>query len=236
MNSEAAVRTDSISVKDSYIQAYLGEKEASRFLCERQSGRTRVKLRFDPFAFLFSFFYFFRKKMYREFAVLLAVSAALPLAIGLIAGVVSVRSDYRYKDAELSVVIEQISEPAVVYYMHNGSGCLGDPDGFYVDNDHSFRFRIARQGTLAAINILCGFSFGGLYKRKTEKEILKQLSLIKTDDEAARENILRKAGRELKRPDIGNVFAFLLWVAAVAAPFLQTVFEMLMIYLYVKAM
>lgn len=212
--------------------AYLGEKEASRCLHEWQDG----KLRFDPFAFLFSFFYCFRKKMYKEFAVFLAVSAILPLAAGLITGVVSVRSDYRYKDADLSLVFDELSEPAIAYFTHNSRSCLREPDRFYINNDHSFNFRIARLGTLTVINIFCGLSFNRLYKRKTEKEILKQLSLIKTDDEAAQENILRKAGRELKCPDIGNVFVFLLWAAFVSAPFLQMVFEPLMLYLYVKAM
>ena len=230
MNGETTC--GNFGLKNSYIEAYLGEKEASRCLHEWQSG----KLRFDPFAFLFSFFYCFRKKMYKEFAVFLAVSAILPLAAGLITGVVSVRSDYRYKDADLSLVFDELSEPAIAYFTHNSRSCLREPDRFYINNDHSFNFRIARLGTLTVINIFCGLSFNRLYKRKTEKEILKQLSLIKTDDEAAQENILRKAGRELKCPDIGNVFVFLLWAALVSAPFLQMVFEPLMLYFFVKAM
>lgn len=215
-----------------YYEAYLGEKEASRCLHEWRGGRVR----FDPLAFLFSFFWLFRKGLYREFTVLLAVSAVLPLAVGLTAGIISIRSDRRYKDEDLSpaFVAEQLSEPAIVYWL-GGSGCLQDHGGFYIDNDHSFRFRIARLGTLTAINIFCGLSFGRLYKRKTETEILKQISLIKTDDKAARENILRKAGRELKRPDIGNVFVFILWAALVSAPFLQMVCEPLLLYFYVKS-
>lgn len=216
-------------LKNSYIEAYLGEREASRCLHEWKGS----ELRFDPFAFLFSFFYFFRKKMYREFALFLTVSAILPLAVGLITGIISVRSEWRYKDAEFSAVFDELTEPPIVYYHENFSGCFREPGGLSIYNNHSFRSHAARLGTLTLINIFCGLNFGRMYKRKTEKEIKKQISLIRTDDEAVRENILRKAGMELNRSNIGNVFAFLLWSAFVLVSFLPAAYGLIVSYFLV---
>ena len=214
-------------LKNSYIEAYLGEKEAARCLHDWQGS----ELRFDPFAFLFSFFYCFRKKMYRAFAVFLTVSVILPPAVGLIAGIISVRSEWRYKDAELSVVFDELAEPPVMYYHETFSGCLIEPGGLSIYSEHSFCLHAARLVTLTLINIFCGLIFGRMYRRKTEKEIRNQLSLIRTDDEAARKNILRKAGRDLNRRDVGNVLVFLLWTAFVLLSFLPVVYAPIVSYL-----
>ena len=80
-------------IKTSYIEAYLGEKEAGKRIPQWRKLEKRHWISFNPFAFIFSFLWLFHKKMHKEFAVFLAVFFILPVIVGGIAGISKMEDD-----------------------------------------------------------------------------------------------------------------------------------------------
>lgn len=199
-------------LKTSYIEAYLGEKEAE--WCIRQWSKLEKRLSFNPAAWLFSFLWLFHKKMRKEFAVFLAVFFILPVIVGGIAGISRMEGDISPKavylelrripitidDRQSACVYGQYSKylkMTVPWYILMISPAL-DPDSYYfrINSEPAFYYGLFRVLTMLALNIFLGVYGNRLYFRSTRKKILKQLADMSTDEESSRLRILEKSGRE----------------------------------------
>ncbi len=201
-------------IKDSYIEAYLGRSTALRL-------KRRGSFSFSIPAFVFSFFYLYCKKMYRECAVFLAAAVIIPLILGTAAGISRMDGC-----VTVSSVFHELGKLPLIYKFTSAAGGWSVPDGIkaYSGHEPAFGFWLARLAGTIAVNLCCGLSFERLQKRRTEKNIAEQLSHIKTNDEHARESILKKAGAENSRPVRGKLFVFLLWAAVALSHFYHTVY------------
>ena len=207
-------------LKNSYIEAYLGTKEAAKVIPEWEKLERRRVSGFNVFAFLFSFFWCFHKKMYREFAVLFAAFLILPVIVGGIAGMSRMEGGLTPK----AVYSELRRIPVDVIYAHEYSVCiygresvedvtyytpwyefmlmpLSRPNDFYVrvHSEPAFYFAFFRMMTILIINIFCGLYFNNMYFQSTRRKILRQLADMRSDDENSRMQILQRAGRENSR-------------------------------------
>ena len=200
-------------LKNSYIEAYLGEKEAERCIPEWSKLEKRHWLSFNPAAWLFSFLWLFHKKMYREFSVFLAVFLILPVIIGGIAGISRMEGDITPK----AVYSELRRVPVVLEYYpcrcteHKFENLvkttpwykimllpITEPSyyGLKVNSVPALYFGLFRVLTMLALNVFLGMYGNRLYFRSIRKKILKQLADISTDEENSRLRILEKSGRE----------------------------------------
>ena len=208
MNSETTC-----GLKNSYIEAYLGEKEAGYFIPKWSKPEKRFSIGFNPAAWLFSFLWLFHKKMYREFAVFLAVFFIMPVIVGGIAGISRMEGDV----SPSAVYSELRRVPVVLEYYPCRCGehtfenlkrttpwyelmliPITEPSyyGLRVNSVPAFYFGLFRVLTMLALNIFLGICGNRLYFRSTRKKILKQLADISTDEENSRLRILAKSGRE----------------------------------------
>lgn len=196
-------------LKNSYIEAYLGEKEA-----ERCVPKWRRAVSFEPLAFLFSFLWLFHKKMHREFVVFLAVFLILPVIVGGIAGISRMEGDITPKAVytelrRIPITIDDYPS-ACVYDRHSSylkmtvpwyilmfSPALF-PDMYYfrINSVPAFYFGLFRVLTMFVLNIFLGAYGNVLYFKSVRKKILKQLADMNTDEESSRLRILSKAGVE----------------------------------------
>lgn len=209
MNSETTC-----GLNNSYMEAYLGRDKA--LLLKRCGG-----LDFSLPAFLFSFFHCYRKKMYMECIVFLAAIVIIPLILGAAAGISRMEGGIT-----LSSVYHELRRLPLKYTFTPTAGGGVIPDGIraYHEHEPAFRFWQARLAGTAAVSLFCGLSFNRLQKRKAEKDIVCQISRTKAKNEAARKNILQKAGAENSRPVQGKLFVFLLWAAVILSHFYHTVY------------
>lgn len=210
-------------LKNSYIEAYLGTKEAAKVIPEWEKLEKHRISGFNAGAFLFSFFWCFHKKMYREFAVLFAVFLILPVIVGGIAGMSRMEGELTPK-----AVYSELRRIPVVMVVDDGNNVciygrkyveklvdgltytpwyermlmpLSDPYYFhlYINSKPAFYFALFRMITILIINIFCGLFFNHMYFQSTRRMILRQLSDMRSDDENSRMQILQKAGRENSR-------------------------------------
>lgn len=208
MNTETFRR-----INDSYMEAYLGREQALRF---KRRGRPW----FSFPAFVFSFFWLFHKRLYREAAVFLAAVVIIPLIIAVPAGISRMEGDITF-----SSVYHELRRLPLKYTFTSAAGGSVIPSGItpYYEHEPAFRFWRARLAGTLAVNLLCGLSFNVLQKRKTEREILNRLSEIKSADRSAREDILRKAGEEVRGAPY-SVLVFIMWTAVTLSHFYHTVY------------
>lgn len=235
MNSETTC-----GLKNSYIEAYLGEKEAARSIPVWERTETRSKLSFNPFAFLFSFFWCFHKRMYREFAAFLAAFLILPVIVGGIAGIskmegdispkavyselrripVSIWREYHTHEYAALRTSESCHNPAkyMPWYEVMLTPLTDGRYSFEINSEPAFYYGLFRILTVFAVNLVCGFSFNYLYMKSVRRSIIKQLTKIKTDSADVREKILRKAAGERSVPLYKNAAVFLFFAAALVLP------------------
>lgn len=208
MNSERTC-----GLKNSYIEAYLGEKEAGCFISKWSRLEKRHWAGFNPAAWLFSFLWLFHKKMYKEFAAFLAVFFILPVIVGGIAGISKMEGDITPK----AVYSELRKVPVVLEYYpcrcteHRFENLVkitpwyeimllpfSEPDyyGLGLNSEPAFYFGLFRVLTMLALNIFLGFYGNRLYFLSVRKRILLQLADMSTDEEKSRLRILEKSGRE----------------------------------------
>ena len=209
MNAEVYCR-----INDSYTEAYLGRDKALRL---RRCGG----FSFDLPAFIFSFFHFYRKKMYKEFIILLAAAVIIPIIIGAAAGISSMEGDITF-----SSVYHELRQLPLKYTFTPTAGGGIIPGGIkaYHEHEPAFRFWLARLAGTLAVSLFCGLSFDRLQKRRTEKDIARQLSQIKTSDADVQKSVLQKAGRENSRPAPYRALVFLLWAAVLLSHFYHAVY------------
>ena len=209
MNAEVCCR-----INDSYTEAYLGRDKA--LLLKRRGGFS-----FDLPAFIFSFFHFYRKKMYREFIIFLAAAVIIPIIFGAAAGISSMEGDITF-----SSVCHELRRLPLKYTFTPIAGGEVIPGGIkaYHEHEPAFRFWLARLAGTIAVSLFCGLSFDRLQKRKAEKDIARQLSQVKTSDAAVRESVLQKAGKENSRPAPYRALVFLLWTAVLLSHFYHAVY------------
>ncbi len=200
-------------LKNSYIEAYLGEEEARRCIPKWRRLEKRHWISFNPFAFIFSFLWLFHKKMHREFAAFLAVFFILPVVVGGIAGISKMEGDITPK----AVYSELRKVPVVLEYYpcrcteHRFENlCRTTPwyeimllpvtmpvyYGLGINSVPAFYFGLFRVLTMLVINIFLGFYGSRLYFRSVREKILLQLADMSTDEESSRLRILEKSGRE----------------------------------------
>lgn len=227
-------------MKNSYFEAYLGEKEAARNISVWKRTEACGKLNFNPFAFMFSFFWCFHKKMYREFTAFLAAFLILPVIVGGIAGIsqmegeitptavyselrripVTIWREYHTHEYALLSTFDSCRNPA--NYMPWQEVMLTPlTDGRYsfeINSEPAFYYGLFRLLTVFAVNLACGFSFDYLYMKSVRRSIIKQLSKIKTDSADVSEKILRKSAGERSVPLYRNAAVFLLFAAAMVLP------------------
>lgn len=229
MNDEAVC-----GLKNSYIEAYLGAKEASRFI-SKQGGSERRGAGFNPFAFLFSFLWLFHKKLYKEFVVFTAVFLTLPFIVGSIAGISRIEGNITPK----AVCSELREAPLVLVYYpcrcteHRFENLVKtmpwykimllpviEPDyyGLEVNSVPAFYFGLFRVLTMLALNIFLGLYGNALYLKGVRLKILRQLADISTDEDGSRLRILSKAGAE--NSSAQYKFAPLLALVCVITPFI----------------
>ena len=209
MNAKADCR-----INDSYTEAYLGRNKA--LLLKRCGGFS-----FDFLAFIFYFFHFYRKKMYREFIIFLAAALIIPIITGAAAGISSMEGDITF-----SSVYHELRQLPLKYTFTPIAGGEIIPGGIkaYHEHEPAFRFWLARLAGTLAVSLFCGLSFDRLQKRRTEKDIARQLSQVKTSDAAVRENVLQKAGQENSRIAPYKGLVFILWAAVLLSHFYHTVY------------
>lgn len=200
-------------LKNSYIEAYLGEKEASRFIPKWNKLEKRHWIGFAPAAFLFSFLWLFHKKMYKEFIVFLAVFLTLPFIVGGIAGISKMEGDITpktvyYELRRVPVVLEYYPCRCTEHRFENLVKTtpwykimllpITEPVyyGLAVNSVPAFYFGFFRVLTMLALNIFLGVYGNRLYFRSIRRNILRQLADMSTDEESSRLRILLKAGRE----------------------------------------
>lgn len=114
MNSEITC-----GLKNSYIEAYLGEKEAERCIRQWRGLEKRHFISFNPAAWLFSFLWLFYKKMHREFVVFLAAFFILPVIVGGIAGISRMEGEITPK-----AVYSELRRIPVVYGETTFGSCV----------------------------------------------------------------------------------------------------------------
>lgn len=208
-------------IKTSYIEAYLGKKEAERCIPKWRRLEKRHWISFNPAACLFSFLWLFHKKMHREFAAFLAVFLILPVIVGGIAGISRMEGDITPKAVYL-----ELRRIPVIYGETTFGTCIYEQKAlerswqqfwqnpFYVNmlrplesvnvgwgsfdinSVPAFYFGLFRVLTMLALNIFLGLYGNRLYFRSVRKRILKQLADMNTNEEKSRLRILEKAGRE----------------------------------------
>lgn len=195
-------------LKNSYIEVFLGEKEAERYI-----PKWRRAVSFNPAAWLFSFLWLFRKKMYKEFAVFLAVFLTLPFIVGCIAGMNRMEEDI----TPTTVYSELRKVPVALEYYpcrcteHRFENLvkttpwykimllpIAEPDyyGLGINSVPAFYFGLFRVLTMLALNIFLGVYGNMLYFKSVRKKILLQLADMSTDEESCRLRVLSKAGAE----------------------------------------
>lgn len=209
MNSETTC-----GLKNSYIEAYLGEKEAEGCISKWSKLEKRHWISFNPAAWLFSFLWLFHKKMHREFVVFLAAFLILPVIVGGIAGISKMEGDITPKavyselrripiniDDYPSVCVygsySEYLKMTVPWYILMLSPAL-DPDSYYfsINSEPAFYYGLFRVLTMLSLNIFLGVYGNRLYFRSVRKRILKQLTNMSTDEESSRLRILTKSGME----------------------------------------
>lgn len=212
MNTETTC--GNLGLKNSYIEAYLGEKEAGRCIRRRRGLEKRHWISFNPFAFMFSFLWLFHKKMHKEFAVFLAVLFILPVIAGGIAGISRMEGDITPKAVyselrRIPVTVDDIScrcahgydietlALSVPWYKLMLMPVLY-PEwyDFRINSVPAFYFGLFRVLTMAVLNIFLGVYGDRLYFRSVRGKILRQLADMSTDEESSRLRILAKSGRE----------------------------------------
>ena len=216
MNSETTC-----GLKNSYIEAYLGEREAER--CVRQWSKLEKIhwLSFNPAAWLFSFLWLFHKKMHKEFAVFLAAFLILPVIVGGIAGISKMEGDITPK-----AVYMELRRIPVVYGETTTGPCVYERKAlenywnhfwqnpvyvnllrplesvnigwgfFLINSEPAFYYGLFRVLTMAVLNIFLGVYGNRLYFRSVRGKIFRQLADMSTDEENSRLRILEKSGRE----------------------------------------
>lgn len=200
-------------LKNSYIEAYLGEREAERCIPKWQKLEKRGGIGFNPAAFLLSFLWLFHKKMYKEFAVFLAAFIILPVIVGGIAGISRMEGDITPKAAyselrRVPVVLEYYPCRCTEHKFENLVKTtpwykimllpITEPSyyGLGLNSEPAFYFGLFRVMTMLALNIFLGVYGDRLYFRSVRGKILRQLADMSTDEESSRLRILAKSGRE----------------------------------------
>lgn len=200
-------------LKNSYIEVYLGEKEAERCISKWSKLEKRHWISFNPAAWLFSFLWLFHKKMHREFVVFLAAFLILPVIVGGIAGISKMEGDITPK----AVYSELRKVPVVLEYYpcrcteHRFENLvkttpwykimllpITEPSyyGLGFNSEPAFYFGLFRVLTMLALNIFLGVYGNRLYLRSVRRNILRQLADMSTDEESSRLRILTKSGME----------------------------------------
>ena len=200
-------------LKNSYIEVYLGEKEAERCISKWSKLEKRHWISFNPAAWLFSFLWLFHKKMYREFVVFLAAFFILPVIVGGIAGISKMEGEITPK----AVYSELRKVPVALEYYpcrcteHRFENLvkttpwykimllpITEPSyyGLGFNSEPAFYFGLFRVLTMFALNIFLGVYGNRLYFRSIRKRMLKQLADMSTDEESSRLRILTKSGME----------------------------------------
>ena len=207
-------------LKNPYIEAYLGTEEALRLLPKWKKLEKRRGLSFNISAFLFSFFWCFHKKMYREFVVFLAAFLILPVIVGGIAGISRMEGELTPKAvySELRRIpvsvrtadmldgppsIEEMAKVIPWYELMLAPVTSTHMFDFKVNSEPAFYFALFRILTIFAVNLTCGILFNYLYMKKVCGKITAQLSKIKTDNDDTRKTILRKSAGEHHSPLFG---------------------------------
>lgn len=201
-------------LKNSYIEAYLGEREADYFITKWSKSEKRFGIVFNPFAFMFSFLWLFHKKMHREFAVFLAAFLILPVIVGGIAGMSRMEGDITPKAVyselrRIPVTVDDIPcrcshgfdikslAWSVPWYKLMLMPVLY-PAWYYfsINSEPAFYFGLFRVLTMLAMNIFLGVYGDRLYFRSVRGRIFRQLADMSTDEENSRLRVLEKSGRE----------------------------------------
>lgn len=201
-------------IKTSYIEAYLGEKEAKRCISKWRRLEKRHWISFNPAACLFSFLWLFHMKMHREFVVFLAAFLILPVIVGGVAGISKMEGEITPKSvySELRRIPINIDDyPSVCvygsyseylkmtvpWYILMLSPAL-DPDSYYfnINSEPAFYYGLFRVLTMFALNVFLGVYGNRLYFRSVRRNILRQLADMSTDEESCRLRILTKLGKE----------------------------------------
>ena len=200
-------------LKNSYIEVYLGEKEAERCISKWSKLEKRHWISFNPAAWLFSFLWLFHKKMYREFVVFLAAFFILPVIVGGIAGISKMEGDITPKTVyselrKVPVVLEYYPCRCTEHRFENLVKTtpwykimllpITEPSyyGLGFNSEPAFYFGLFRVLTMFALNIFLGVYGNRLYFRSIRKRMLKQLADMSTDEESSRLRILTKSGME----------------------------------------
>lgn len=206
-------RETTCGLKNSYIEAYLCEKEAERCISRWTKLEKRHWISFDPAAWLFSFLWLFRKKMHKEFVVFLAAFFILPVIVGGIVGISRMEGEITPK----AVYSELRKVPVALEYYpcrcteHRFENLvkttpwykimllpITEPSyyGLGFNSEPAFYFGLFRVLTMLALNVFLGLYGNRLYFKSVRKKILKQLADMSTDEDSSRLRILSKAGRE----------------------------------------
>lgn len=208
-------------LKNSYIEVYLGEKEAERCISKWSKLEKRHWISFNPAAWLFSFLWLFHKKMYREFVVFLAAFFILPIIVGGIAGISKMEGDITPKAVyselrRIPVIYGETTTGPCVYerkaienywnyfgqnpvYVNMLRPLVGVDVGwgfFDINSEPAFYFGFFRVLTMLALNVFLAVYGNRLYFRSVRRNILRQLVDMSTDEESSRLRILTKSGRE----------------------------------------
>ena len=201
-------------LKNSYIEAYLGEREAERCIPEWSKLEKRHWISFNPAAWLFSFLWLFYKKMHREFAVFLAAFLILPVIVGGVAGISKMEGEISPKavyselrripitidDRQSACVYGRYSEyekmTAPWYLLMISPALYSDMYYFRINSEPAFYFGLFRVLTMLVLNIFLGVYGNRLYFRSVRGRIFRQLADMSTGEESSRLRILEKSGRE----------------------------------------
>ena len=216
MNSETTC-----GLKNSYIEAYLGEREAER--CVRQWSKLEKRhwISFNPAAWLFSFLWLFHKKMHREFVVFLAAFLILPVIVGGVVGISRMEGDITPKAVYLELrripveygettygtciyeykALERMQQyfresPLYINLLRPLIGIDAGFGFFLVNSEPAFYYGLFRVMTMLALNVFLGVYGNRLYFRSVRGRIFRQLADMSTDEESSRLRILEKSGRE----------------------------------------
>lgn len=206
-------RETTCGLKNSYIEAYLCEKESSHFIPKWSKLEKRHWISFNPAAWLFSFLWLFHKKMHREFVVFLAAFLILPVIVGGIAGISRMEGEITPKTVyselrKVPVVLEYYPCRCTEHRFENLVKTtpwykimllpITEPSyyGLGFNSEPAFYFGLFRVLTMFALNIFLGVYGNRLYFRSVRRNILRQLADISTDEESSRLRILAKSGRE----------------------------------------
>lgn len=216
MNSETTC-----GLKNSYIEAYLGEKEAEGCISKWSKLEKRHWISFNPAAWLFSFLWLFHKKMHMEFVVFLAAFLILPVIVGGIAGISKMEGEITPKAVYLElrripVIYGETTFGTCIYerkalermqqyfresplYINLLRPLIGIDVGygfFLVNSEPAFYYGLFRVLTMLALNVFLAVYGNRLYFRSVRRNILRQLADMSTDEESSRLRILTKSGME----------------------------------------